>query len=234
MRRCVTAPDQVGHRGVHALGVHRRLGRWPAEREVHADVVRDVQVVAAAARRGHVRVPAYVDRDARRGTEAEPVDGEQLGGAGRQRLAHRDAGVVGPQVDDRVDRDPALDPRLRGAVVEPHQLALGTVRVREGVGVRGEHVVAVPDGRTDQVGETGAGAVRGGRLHRRGRSAEQHRRGVEEVHAVLDEDAAAQPPRPRTSGRRRGPRRWRRSRTGTVAGRRGARPAGGRRRPAAG
>ena len=152
------------------------------------------QVRAPPAGGGRPGVPAYVDRDPRVAAEPEAGHVEQVGGPTGQRLAERGTGVVGPEVDDGVDRDPALDARLGGAVVQPHQLALAAVRVREAVRVRGQHVVAVPDRGADQVDQAGARTRRGrAGLHRRGRTAEQHRGGVEEVHAVLDEDAAAEP-----------------------------------------
>jgi hypothetical protein len=183
--------NQVRHGRADALGVYLALGGGAAEGETDAHMVRNAQVLSASARRTAGGVAVDLDRDLRRRPEPEPVHGEKLRGARGQRFAERRAGVVGPEIDHRLDRDPAVDAGLRGAVVQPHELTLAPVRVRERVGVRGEHVVAVLDGGAHQVYRARSVASYGRGLHGGDGAAEKHGGGVEEVHPVLDEDATA-------------------------------------------
>jgi hypothetical protein len=114
----------------------------------------------------------------------------QLGRTVRQPADDGGAVVVGPAVDPGPQRDPALDQDLGRAVVQAHPLPLAPVGVREAVRVRGERTPGVARGRADQVGAA-VGSVGGDGHQVLGPAAEQQVRGVEEVDAVLDEDAAA-------------------------------------------
>ena len=221
-----THRDEVGDGGAHALGVDPLLGCGPAQRQLGADVVRH-DVGAASAHRGRRSgVTPHLNRDG--GVLAEPVaiDREELGGPLRQLGRDVRPGVVGPRVEDGPHGDPAFDAHLGGAVVEPHQLAFASVRVREPVGEAGEQTARVPGGGADQVDgpvlratRTSPAPPRAGCRPAGGprrRSAHRARRGSPRSCSPA-----------RTSGRRRGPRRSRRSRTRSAAAARAASPAAG-------
>ena len=128
--------------------------------------------------------------DRRSWSQAVVRYGEQLAGARRQPRRQLGPGVVGPRVDLRAERDPPLDRDLGGAVVQPPVLTLAPVGVAEAVGVRGQDAAGVHRRGTHEVGRP-VGAVRLDRGHDQRCGAHEEVRGVEEVHAVLDEDATA-------------------------------------------
>lgn len=79
-RRALTdGPDQIGHRGAHALRVHVRLAGLAAQVDDSGDVVRDRALLATpAGRGGGAGVPLDADGDPLLAVRPEAVDGQQL------------------------------------------------------------------------------------------------------------------------------------------------------------